>query len=143
MTPSGPPPADGPPPVHRVQAAVVFIGLAVCALALPVVVLLDGPVWGWILGTLLWCANWGAQRLADRIAYGSDNAVMAVGVAGISRMARAFAVFLVLMLIGLKVSEEVALTAGGVFIAAFTLDLMGRTLSFQVARKSGGKGGAA
>ena len=47
------------------------------------------------------------------------------------------------MLVGLKVSEEVALAAGGVFIAAFTLDLMGRTLSFQVGRKSGGKGGAA
>jgi hypothetical protein len=132
-----------PPGVRPVQVAVAFIGLAVCVVALPVVIALDGPVWGWILGTALWCANWGAQRLADRIAYSAENPVMAVGVAGISRMARAFAVFLILMLVGLKVSEPVALTAGGVFVAAFTLDLMGRTLSFQTTRKSGGNGGAA
>lgn len=140
MTPSGPTPAGPPKTVHPVQQAVVFIGLAVCLLALPVVLLLGGPLWGWIVGTLIWCANWGAQQLADRIAYSSDNAVMAVGVAGISRMARAFAVFLILMVIGLRVSEEVALTAGGVFLAAFTLDLMGRTLSFQVGKKMKSEG---
>jgi hypothetical protein len=130
------------PGVRPFQVAVAYIGLAVCVLAFPVVLLLDGTFWGWALGVVLWYANWGAQRLSDRIAYSAENPVMAVGVAGITRMARAFAVFLILMLVGLKVSEDAALAAGGVFVAAFTLDLLGRTLSFQMTKRSwsGGAG---
>jgi len=130
-----------PSGVRPLTVAVAFIGLAACLVALPVVIVLDGPVWGWVLGTALWSANWGAQRLSDRIAYSAENPVMAVGVAGISRMARAFAVFLILMLVGLKVSEPAALAAGGVFVAAFTLDLLGRTLTFQATRRSDRGGG--
>jgi hypothetical protein len=123
--------------VHLVTAS---IGYAICLLALPVVLVLDGPVGGWVLALGLWSLNWGAQVLTGRVARVAESPALAVGVTGISSIARAFVVFILLMAVGLKVSEEVALTGGAVFAVAFTFDLMGRTLTYSVRQKLPGGG---
>jgi hypothetical protein len=96
-----------------------------------VVLLLGGPAAGWALGFGLWLLNWGAQMAVTKFALGMP-ATMAVGLSGISFIARAWLVAIVLFIVALRFSQEVGLTAAGVFLACFTFDLMGRTLLFTV-----------
>jgi hypothetical protein len=58
-----------------------------------------------------------------------------VGVSGISFIARAWMVAIVLFVVALRFSEVVALTAAGVFLAAFTLDLAGRALQYGLSQQ--------
>ena len=130
-TPSSAPPADRP--LVRVASA---IGLIVAVLALPVVLLADGPFAGWLLGTVLWCANWGLQLVTAKRAM-QMQATAAVGVSGVSFIARAWLVAIVLFVVALRFSEPVGLAAAGVFLAAFTCDLVGRSVLFSVTRARG------
>jgi len=129
-------PPSPTPGASRARLALAGIGFVVCLLALPVVLVLDGTIGGWVLGLVLWTVNWTVMILVGRVAAAAESPVMAVGLAGITSMGRAFAIFLVLMLVGLKVSREAALTAGGVFIAAFTFDLIARTATFQMTKSA-------
>jgi hypothetical protein len=106
-----------------------ILGTIVALVALPIVLLAGGPVEGWLLGFGLWVANWTLQLMTTRFSV-SATPTAAVGVTGISLMARAWLVAIVLFLVALRVSEPVALTAAGVFLAAFTFDLTGRALLF-------------
>jgi hypothetical protein len=63
------------------------------------------------------------------------QATAAVGVSGVSFIARAWLVALVLFVVALRFSETVGLTAAGVFLAAFTCDLGGRTILFSIQQK--------
>lgn len=113
------------------RLALAGIGFVVCLLALPVVLVFDGSISGWVIGAVLWTVNWVAMTWLGRIAARMESPVHAVGLSGISSMGRAFLIFLLLMVVGLKGSDTAALTAGGVFLAAFTFDLIGRTATFQ------------
>ena len=117
------------------QLLVAVLGLAACLLALPLVLLADGPFAGWLLGTALWCANWGGQMLTGKLAVNASP-TMAVGMSGISFISRAWLVAAVLFVVALKLDEAASLTAAGVFIAAFTLDLLGRTITFTIQNKA-------
>lgn len=98
------------------------------------VLLLGGPAGGWLLGTLLWTMNWSGQLLTTRMAKGA-SAVAAVGMSGISFISRAWITAIILFIVALKYSETVGLTAAGVFLVAFTCDLMGRTILFATTQK--------
>lgn len=127
--PTSAPPADGP----LVRAA-SGIGLIVALLTLPVVLLAGGPFAGWMLGVGLWGVNWALQLLTAKYALGLQ-ATAAVGVSGVSFIARAWLVALVLFIVALRFSEPVGLTAAAVFLAAFTCDLGGRTILFSIQQK--------
>lgn len=116
----------------RIAASV--IGLVIVALALPFVLLAGGPLNGWILGALLWIANWSVALWMGRLTTGLEP-TYAVGLAGISFIARAWLVAGVLFVVALRYSEPIALTAAGVFIFAFTFDLFGRTILFSINEK--------
>ena len=116
------------------RLALAGIGFVICVLALPLVLVFDGPIAGWVIGTALWTLNWLVMTWIGRVAAQLDSPVHSVGLAGISSMGRAFMIFLLLMIVGLKIGSAVALTAGGVFLAAFTFDLIGRTATFQFAK---------
>lgn len=122
------------PHVSRMPRPLTFIasiiGLIMVVLALPVVLLAGGPIGGWLLGAALWSANWGAQLLTAKFALGM-SATYAVGVSGVSFISRAWLVAIVLFVFALKFDETAGLTAAGVFLVAFTADLMGRTLLFS------------
>ncbi len=117
--------------------AISTIGLVVVLLALPVVVALGGPVEGWLLGAGLWILNWAGQLFIGRFAVGL-RPTAAVGVAGISFIARAWIVAIVLFVFALQVSETAGLVAAGVFLFAFTFDLLGRSVLHALSQRESG-----
>ena len=80
-----------------------------------------------MLAVGLWLLNWVAQMATNRFT-GDLQAVAAVGLTGISLIARAWMVVIILFIVALQYSKPVALTAAGVFMVAFTFDLLGRTI---------------
>ncbi len=95
-------------------------------LALPVVLLAGGDWSGWFIGYVLWIINWGIANAMAKYSFGM-SATAAVGMSGVSFIARAWLTALVLFVIALRYSEEAGLIAAGVFITCFTFDLLGRT----------------
>ncbi len=138
--------APNPVPLRAnpTEFVLAILGFIVLLVALPVVLLLDGPIGGWLFGAGLFAASWGAQRFITKVSEGLDP-TQAVGLTGISSIGRAIIVVMILFVVALKVDETAGLTAGGVFAAAFTFDLMGRTTLFALREKQrkivGGKGG--
>jgi hypothetical protein len=120
--------------MRPIQFVVSAIGIAVALLSLPIVLLAGGPVEGWLLGVVLWLANWGLALGTGRFSEGMEP-THAVGLAGVSFIARAWIVAGVLFVVALRVSEPIALTAAGVFLFAFTFDLIGRTVLFSIKEK--------
>jgi hypothetical protein len=135
MTVAAPPaPTTAPPADSNLVRAASGIGLIVALLTLPVVLLAGGPFTGWVLGVVLWGANWTVQLVTAKYAL-NLQATAAVGVSGVSFIARAWLVALVLFIVALRFSETVGLTAAAVFLAAFTCDLGGRTILFSIQQK--------
>lgn len=110
------------------------IGMLVAVLTLPIVLLADGPFEGWMLGVALWAVNWGASLWLSKASSGM-SAPYAVGLSGASFIARAWIVALVLFVVALTYDKTVGLVAAGVFLAAFTFDLVGRTALFAARHK--------
>jgi hypothetical protein len=130
-TPPSSPMTDAPRPLVFVASG---IGMIVAILSLPVVLLLGGPLNGWVLGVVLWGINWALQIWTAKVAVGSSPTV-AVGMSGVSFISRAWLTAIVLFVIALKYDEAIGLTAAGVFLAAFTCDLAGRTMLFAMRSK--------
>ncbi|MFN8110620.1 MAG: hypothetical protein U0Y82_12370 [Thermoleophilia bacterium] len=120
------------------------IGIIVAVVSLPVVLLLGGPATGWELGLGLWLLNWLGQ-LATSKASRNSTPVAAVGLSGVSFISRAWLTAIVLFIVALKYSKVVGLTAAFVFLAAFTFDLLGRTILFATTQRltKGNEGDAA
>ena len=127
-------PSPAPLTAKPMEFVLATIGFVALILALPFVLLLGGPFGGWALGATLFVGSWAAQRFVGRVSEGMDP-THAVGLTGISSIGRAIVVVMILFVIALKVDETVGLVAGGVFAAAFTFDLMGRTMLFAVREK--------
>jgi hypothetical protein len=115
--------------------AAAILGIIVCIVALPVVLLLKGPFAGWALGTGLWVVNWTLAQMATRFSLGASPAA-GVGVAGGSIMARAFLVVVVLYIVAIRISQPIGLTAAVIFLAAFSFDLMGRIMLFSILERT-------
>lgn len=115
--------------------AAAVLGIVVAVIALPLVLLLDGPFNGWLLGIGLWIGNWSLQLLTTKVSL-STTATAAVGVTGISLMSRAWITAIILFIVAIRVSEPMAITAAFVFLAAFTFDLMGRALLFAMMERN-------
>jgi len=133
------PPVSAPSSTHPrpLTALASGIGLIAAIICLPVVLLAGGPLNGWIIGVALWAANWSLQIFTAKIAINS-SATAAVGMSGVSFIARAWLVAIILFVIALRYDETIGLTAAAVFLVAFTCDLIGRTMLFvmtQNARK--------
>ena len=129
MTTAAPAPTSSTP--RPVTAIASGIGLIVAVLCLPVVLILGGPLNGWVVGVLLWGANWWLQLLTAKLALNSSPTA-AVGMSGISFISRAWLTAIILFVIALKYDEQIGLTAAGVFLVAFTCDLAGRTALFAM-----------
>lgn len=129
MTTAAPAPTSATP--RPVIAIASGIGLIVAVLSLPVVLLMGGPLNGWILGVVLWSANWWLQLLTYKLAVNASPTT-AVGMSGLSFISRAWLTAIILFVIALRYDEEIGLTAGCIFLIAFTCDLGGRTALFAI-----------
>lgn len=116
------------------EFVMAILGYIALALAIPFVALLGGPHMGWLAGAALFTASFAAQRFIGRVTQGMEP-THAVGLSGITSIGRAMVVVLILFVVALKVDETIGLVAGGVFAAAFTFDLMGRTIIFAIREK--------
>jgi hypothetical protein len=125
------PSTAGPRPLIALLSG---IGIIVAVLTLPFVLAFGGPLNGWILGVVLWSANWAVQLLTGKLVL-NVQPTAAVGLAGISFITRAWLVAIILFVIALNYDREIGLTAGIVFLIAFTCDLAGRTTLFAMRQR--------
>ena len=129
MTTAAPAPTSSTPrPVTVIASG---IGIIVAVLTLPLVLLMGGPLNGWILGVVLWSANWYLQLLTGKLT-ADANPTTAVGLAGLSFISRAWLTAIILFVIALRYDEQIGLTAGVIFLVAFTCDLGGRTVLYAI-----------
>jgi hypothetical protein len=116
---------------RRVILIASGIGLIVAVLSLPVVLLMGGPLNGWVVGVALWSANWWLQLWTYKLAVNASPTT-AVGMSGLSFITRAWLTAIILFLIALRYDREIGLTAGCIFLVAFTCDLGGRTALYAI-----------
>src|SRR5262245_30462801 len=121
-------PSSTPRPLTAIASG---IGLIVAVLCLPLVLLMGGPLNGWILGVVLWSANWWLQLWTAKLITDA-NPTTAVGLVGLSFIARAWLTAIILFVIALRYDEQIGLTAGVIFLVAFTCDLGGRTVLYAI-----------
>lgn len=127
--------ASSPEGPRSLTAVASAIGLIVAVLTLPIVLLAGGPLNGWVLGVVLWAANWSLQLLTGKLVVNASPTA-AVGLAGVSFISRAWLVAIILFVIALNYDEQIGLTAGAVFLVAFTCDLAGRTVLFALRQRA-------
>ncbi len=126
------PSTDAPRPLTAIASS---IGLIVAVLTLPFVLLAGGPLNGWVLGVVLWVANWSVQLFTGKLVM-NTSPTAAVGLSGLSFISRAWLVAIVLFVIALNYDEQIGLTAAAVFLVAFTCDLVGRTILFALRQRA-------
>ena len=121
--------STSPVPFRARPVEFVFsiLGLIVAAIALPFVILFDGPYEGWVLGFALFAASWAAGMGIAKLSLGMPP-THAVGISGISFILRAWLIVAILFVVAKQWSEPVGLAAAAVFLAAFSFDLLGRIL---------------
>jgi hypothetical protein len=118
-----------PAPLRARPVEFIFsiLGLIVALLALPFVLLFDGPYEGWLLGAALFAASWAAGMGIAKVSL-SMPPTHAVGISGISFILRAWIIVAILFVVAKQWSEPIGLAAAGVFLAAFSFDLFGRII---------------
>jgi hypothetical protein len=96
-------------------------GAAVIALALPVFLVAELPLRGWLLAAVLWLGAEALALLLSRLSSGSDN-VAAAGVRGVGMMFRSVAVMVIVIVVAAS-NVEVGVAAGVLYAIAYTLEL--------------------
>jgi hypothetical protein len=107
------------PAPGRLLPAIAALGLFV--LALPVFVVADLPLGGWVLALVLWLAAQGLSLLLARLGLGADK-LAASGVVGIGMTLRSVAVGVVLIAV-VASDARLGLSAALLYALAYTLEL--------------------
>jgi hypothetical protein len=103
------------------MAALRNLDLVVAALALPLFLLADLPLAGWITGAGAYAAQRAIGAFTTRRAAASDDARTTVGLMAGSMIGRGWLVALTIFAVGVTVGDEAGLAAAVLFIALFTL----------------------
>jgi hypothetical protein len=103
----------------RLLPAIATAGLFL--LALPVYVVADLPLGGWVLAVVLWLAAQGLSLLLARLGMGADK-LAASGVVGIGMTLRSIAVGVVLIAV-VASDARLGLSAAILYALAYTLEL--------------------
>jgi hypothetical protein len=122
------------PPVSSAMAALQFIGAPLALIALPVFLAGDYPLDGWWVAIALWVANRTIQWASLRFIIGLPQTI-AVAVAGIGFLTRAWGSMIVLLLTVHFAGKDVAVPAAILFTVLYTADLATRGLLFAQSRR--------
>lgn len=98
------------------------------ALALPVFIVADLPLGGWVLAVVLWLAAQGLALLLARLGVGADK-LAASGVVGIGMTLRSVAVGVVLIAVAAS-DARLGLSAALLYALAYTLELAVSLVSY-------------
>jgi hypothetical protein len=107
------------PAPGRLLPAIAAAGLLL--LALPVFLVADLPLGGWVLASVLWLAAQGLSLLLARLGVGADK-LAASGVVGIGMTLRSIAVGVVLIAV-VASDARLGLSAALLYALAYTLEL--------------------
>jgi hypothetical protein len=108
-------------PPLRVPRWVRYLDFVVLALALPLFLLADLPVAGYLAGGGAWVVQRVAQLLMQRRAEASDDPRVVAGWTAGSMIARGWFCALVIFGIGIAEGDDAGLSAGLLVIALFTI----------------------
>lgn len=97
------------------------LDLLIAALVLPLFLLADLPLAGWITGAGAYAAQRAIGTLTARRAAASDDARTTAGLMAGSMIGRGWLVALTIFAVGLTVGDEAGLAAAVLFIALFTI----------------------
>ena len=98
-----------------------YLDLMVAVLALPLFVLADLPLAGWLTGAGLYAAQRAVGEWTSRKAAASDDARTTVGLMAGSMIGRGWLVALTIFAVGVTVGDEAGLSAAVLFLALFTI----------------------
>ena len=98
-----------------------YLDLVIAALALPLFLLTDLPIAGWITGAGAYALQRAIGELTARRAAASDDARTTVGLMAGSMIGRGWLVALTIFAVGVAVDDETGLSAAVLFIALFTV----------------------
>jgi hypothetical protein len=98
-----------------------YLDLLLALLVLPLFVLADLPLAGWITGAGTYAVQRAVGELATRRAAASDDARTTVGLMAGSMIGRGWLVALTIFAVGVTVGDEAGLSAAVLFIALFTV----------------------
>jgi len=98
-----------------------YLDILVGVLALPVFVLADVSLAGWITGFGTYAAQRAIGELATRRAAASEDTRTTVGLMAGSMIGRGWLVALTIFAVGVTVGDEAGLSAAVLFIALFTV----------------------
>jgi hypothetical protein len=122
------------PPVTPALAAIQFLSLPIALIALPIFIAGGYPMDGWYLGTGLWIVNRAIQWGTLKFIIGLPQ-TLAVGVAGVSFLTRAWGSMIVLFLTVHFGGKDTAVSAAILFAVLYTADLATRGLLFVQSRR--------
>jgi hypothetical protein len=108
------------PPV-RIPLAVRYLDLVVLALALPIFLLADFPIAGYLVGAGAWILQRALQVLLLRRAASADDPRTIVGITAASMIGRGWLCAIAIFLVGILDSDEAGLAAALLVIALFTI----------------------
>jgi hypothetical protein len=100
----------------------------VIVLALPIFLVADWPLEGWVLGAVLWGASQAFGLLLTRLRIGTDN-LAGSGVVAFGMMFRAIAVMVVVLAVAIS-DADVAVAAALLYALSYTLELGVSVLSY-------------
>jgi hypothetical protein len=105
-------------------APVRYLDVVLVVLAAPFVVLMGGPVLGYVVGATAWILQRLAAAAVERAAARQDDYRRAIGLGFASSLARAWLVALAILAVGLAGEREDGLCAAILVLAAFTVYLL-------------------
>ena len=120
----------------REGSLVRYVDLALLALALPVFVLADWPILGYVVAAGAWLLQRGVlvvveHRVAAALARGERRSAM--GFTAVSSLGRVWLLALAVLLVGLLGEDEDGLAAALLLVVLFTVQLAGAAIGRLVA----------
>jgi hypothetical protein len=126
------PPA--PPPTTLQNVVLANLAVPIALIALPVFLVTDHPFNAWAIATGLWLVNRLIQQGVNRFIIGLPQTV-AVGVAGVTFISRAWGVLIGLVLAVHFAGREVAIPAAILFAVLYTCDMVARGVFYANSRR--------
>jgi hypothetical protein len=122
------------PAVTPAMALAQWLALPLILLALPIFLAGGWPLAAWTIASLMWLGNRAIQWATNRFIIGLPQ-VVAVGVAGVAFLSRAWGSMIVLLLTVHFSGKDVAVPAAILFLVLYTADLATRGLVYANSRR--------
>lgn len=113
----------------RLAGVAGYADLVFLALALPVFLVADLPLAGYLAASAGWLAQRGVQHLAEARLARADQRTTALGLIGGSIVARLWILTLAVLIVGLVVDDAAGLAAAALAAALVTVGLVGEGIA--------------